>query len=384
MASSTTDASPAIRRVTTPAGHPAWLVTRYDDVKALLSDPRLGRSHPDPARAARVWDSAIFGGPIGDPATEAAEHALMRRLLSGAFSARRMAALRPRVRAITDELLDELAARTPPADFHESVSFPLPALVICELLGVPYADREDFRRWSDDAAHKTDAARSMAGLQRLWGYMCGLVDLKRQRLGEDVISDLIRAGDHDPTLTDDGIAQLTAGLLFAGHETTVAAIDRGVTLLLTNPDQYRVLRSDPALVRRAVEEILRSPSPVETPQSAYAEGLPRYAATDLDCGGVTIRAGDLVLLDLAAANQDRYRFPRPERFDISRQDNPHLTFGHGHRFCLGAPLARTELQVLFASLVHRFPTLRLAVAPERLRPRSEQLTGSLVELPVTW
>ena len=375
----------AIRRVTTPAGDPAWLVTGYDDVKALLSDPRLGRSHADPQRAARISQSAIFGGPMGHPSTEAAEHARTRRLLAPAFSARRMARLRPRVTAIIADLLDALANQTRPADFHEAVSFPLPALVICELLGVPYADREDFRRWSDDAAHLTDAARSQAGLMQLWQYMRTLVDRKQAEPGDDVISDLVAAAAADPELTVDGIAMLSAGLLFAGHETTVTAIDRGVTLLLIHPEQADALRHDPALIEPAVEEILRSWLPMRTSGTdEQAAGLPRYANTDFTFGGATIQTGELVMLGLRQANLDEQLFPEPDRFDVHRTRHPHLTFGHGPRFCVGAPLARIELHMLFAALLDRFPTMRLAVPVESLRGRDELLTGGLVELPVTW
>ncbi|HKR48115.1 MAG TPA: cytochrome P450 [Pseudonocardiaceae bacterium] len=374
----------AIQRVTPPGGGSAWLVTNYDDVKALLSDPRLGRSHADPDRAARVSHSAIFGGPIGHPSTEAADHARMRRLLAPAFSARRMASLRPRVTAIIAELLDAMAQQNRPVDFHEAVSFPLPALVICELLGVPYTDREDFRRWSDDAAHMTDAARSQAGLMQLWQYMRVLVDRKRADPGDDVISDLIAATAADPESADDGIAQLSAGLLFAGHETTVTAIDRGVTLLLAHPEQADALRHDRALIEPAVEEILRSWQPMRTSETERIAGLPRYANTDFTFDGVTIQTGELVMLGLREANLDKQRFSDPDRFDMHRTRNPHLTFGHGPRFCVGAPLARIELQTLFLALLDRFPTLRLAVPVESLRGRDELLTGGLVELPVTW
>ncbi len=374
----------AIRRVTTPAGDPAWLVTDYDDVKALLSDPRLGRSHADPERASRISQSAIFGGPMGHPSTEAGEHARTRRLLAPAFSARRMASLRPRVTAIIADLLDAMAHQPRPVDLHEAVSFPLPALVICELLGVPYVDREDFRRWSDDAGHQTDAARSQAGLMKLWQYMRELVDRKRAEPGDDVISDLIAAAAADPELSADGIAMLSAGLLFAGHETTVTAIDRGVTLLLAHPEQADALRHEPALIEPAVEEILRSWLPMRTSGTEQAAGLPRYANTDFAFGGVTIQTGELVMLGLRQANLDEQLFPEPDRFDVRRAHNPHLTFGHGPRFCVGAPLARIELQTVFAALLDRFPTLRLAVPIEALRGRDELLTGGLVELPVTW
>jgi pentalenolactone synthase len=377
-----------VRRVTTPAGDPAWLVTRYDDVKALLADERLGRSHPESERAAHYARAAIFGGPMGgSPETERTHHAAMRQLLAPAFSARRVAALRPRVQELVDGLLDELGRRRPPADFHAAVSFPLPALVICELLGVPYEDREGFRRWSDDAADMTDAARSRAGLERLHGYMRERLARKRREPAEDVLSDLVRAQAYAPdTFTDGAVVTLAAGLLFAGHETTVAAIDKGVVLLLTQPERRAALECDPSLVPGAVEEILRLPSPVPDPPSAagVAGGLPRYAHAPIELDGVTIAAGDLVLLGLQEANLDAGVFPAPAAFEPAREPNPHLTFGHGPRYCVGAPLARVELQALFGTLFRRFPTLRLAVPVEALRPRSNLLTGGLAELPVAW
>ncbi|MGH2354921.1 MAG: cytochrome P450 [Chloroflexota bacterium] len=389
MATNTT-----VRQVTTPAGDPAWLVTGYDQVKALLADPRLGRLHPAPERAARYSQAAIFGGPMGgSPASEGRDHAQMRRLLTPAFSARRMASLRRRVQELENGLLDDLGRQTPPADFHAALSFPLPALVICELLGVPYEDREAFRHWSDDAADMTDGARSRAGLAQLHGYMRELLARKRQQPAEDVLSDLVAAQAQAPqAFTDDGVVTLAAGLLFAGHETTVAAIDTGVVLLLTNPAQREALQRDPTLVPRVVEEILRLPTPVPdpvpdpvpTPPTASASGLPRYAHAEMDIDGVTIRAGDLVLLGLQAANLDERVFPLPAAFDMTREANPHLTFGHGPHYCIGAPLARIELQAVFGTLFQRFPTLRLAVPVEELRPRSHLLTGGLTTLPVTW
>ena len=373
-----------VRRVRTPAGDPAWLVDGYDDVKALLADPRLGRSHPEPERAARYSESVIFGRPLGSPETERANHASMRRLLTPAFSARRLASLRPQIEAMVDDLLDDLARQTPPADFHEAVSFPLPALVICQLLGVPYEDREDFRRWSDDAADMGDEGRSLAGMARLFEYMGELVDRKRREPADDVVSDLVAAMEGAGEANRDGVAQLAAGLLFAGHETTVAAIDRGTVLLLTNPEQREAIQRDATLVPRAVEEILRHPDPVVASDTRRNGGLPRWANEDLEIGGVTIHAGELVLLALHEANQDDHWFSRPTTFDVGREPNAHLTFGHGPRFCIGAPLARIELQALFGRLFHRFPTLRLAVPFEDLRPRSHLLTGGLAELPVAW
>jgi cytochrome P450 len=372
----------AIRRVTTLAEDPAWLVTNYDDVKALLSDPRLGISHAEPEHAARVSPSA-FGGPKGNP-TEAAEFTRMRRLFAPAFSARRMTSLRPRVRAIITGLLDAMAGHAQPADFHEAVSFPLPALVICELLSVPYADREDFRRWADDAAHLVDTARSQSGLTQLRAYMRTLVENKKARPDGDFISDLVAVATADPGLTVDGIVLFSVVLLLAGYETTMAAIDRGLILLLTHPEQADALRHDPGLITPAVEEILRMPMPTRASGAEQPIGLPRYANTDFTFGGVTIHTGELVMLGLCVANLDDQIFPEPTRFDVYRERNPHLTFGHGPGFCPGASLARIELETLFPALLNRFPTLRLAVPVESLRERDELLGGGLAELPVTW
>jgi cytochrome P450 len=379
-----TPTTPAVRRVTTPAGDPAWLVTSYHAVKQLLNDPRLGRSHPHPERAPRYTDAVIIGQPVGSPETEQAEHAQMRALLTRSFSARRMEMLRPRVQELADGLIDGLLRATPPVDFHAAVSFPLPVLVICQLLGVPFDDRENFRRWSDDAADMTDAHRSRAGWGQLFAYMFQLLGRKREQPAEDVISDLLATQAYSAALTDHGIAQLAAGLLFAGHETTVSAIDRGVVLLATNPAQLRALRADPTLISPMVEEVLRHPDPVQPADVPRPGGLPRYAHADIDVDGVTIAAGDLVLLALHEANVDTSVFPRPHEFDVSRVDNPHMTFGHGSHYCIGAPLARIELQVVLGTLVNRVPGLRLAVPVEQLRPKSHLLTGGVAELPVAW
>ena len=375
----------AARRVRTSTGDPAWQVSGYEAVRTLLTDPRLGTTHPDPERASRASQSPLFGTPRGgSPETEREDHGRMRRALSRSFAVRRMEALRPRIQAMADRLLDDVARRRPPVDLHEALSFPLPVLVICELLGVPFEDRERFRAWSDDAAHMNDRARAMAGLENLYRYMQALIERKRQEPAEDVISDLIAARDERGEFTEGEIAALAAGLLFAGHETTVSAIDRGVLLLLTSPDQREALQGDPDLAARAVEEILRTPSQVLDASRSAIGGLPRYASAPIDLRGAAVEAGDLVLLDTRSANRDPVHFPDPERFDIGREDNPHLAFGHGPHFCLGAPLARVELQVVFGTLFRRFPTLRLAVEVDELRPRTGRLTGGLTELPVTW
>ncbi|MGH3993795.1 MAG: cytochrome P450, partial [Pseudonocardiaceae bacterium] len=372
-----------VRRVITHAGDPAWRVGGYDNIRRLLTDPRLGMTHPDPGSAARLSESVIFGQPRQATPTEREDHAWMRRVLARSFSARRLASLQPRVQDLVDGLLDDLSRRTPPADFHDAISFPLPALVICELLGVPFEDREDFRRWSDEAGDMTDPARSSAGLTALWQYIGELVARKLDRPAEDVLCDLIAVHRENPEgFPLDQVAELGAGLLFAGHETTVGAIDKGVVLLLTHQEQREAMQRDPALVPTTVEEILRSLVPEETAERVG--GLPRWANSELAVDGVTIPAGDLILLDLHDANNEEQIFDTPEVFDVARANNPHLTFGHGPHFCAGAALARMELQALFGSLFDRFPTLRLAVPAEELQVRKFRLTGGLDELPVTW
>lgn len=379
-----TEATDRIRKAVSPVGDPAWLVTRYDQVRTLFADPRLGRTHPNPEQASKFSEAAFLGQAWpGDPAQERVEHAQFRRLMSRSFSARRMARLRPRIEAITAEMLDGLGALTPPTDFHKAVSFPLPVMVICELLGVPFEDRAEFGRFSDDASRMDDSEVSNAGLQNLFMYMQTLIDRKRGEPGHDVISDLLEAAEHIDGMGDLEVAQISAGLLFAGHITTVNAIDEGVFLFLTHPDQREALVRDPSVVPHAVEEILRYPSPARS-EDAHDFGLPRWAGADIEVDGVTIPAGDLVMLSIFAANLDEPTFPNACAFDVSRADNPHMTFGHGPRYCVGAPLARMELECVFGTLFQRFPTLELAVSPEEVVRRTNVLAGGFESMPVRW
>jgi cytochrome P450 len=361
-----------IHRVRTPVGDEAWLVTGYEEVRSLLGDERLGRSHPDPGNAARLGESVMLGGPRGNYDTEQADHARTRSLLQPHFSAKRMRALQPRVEELATALLDDLARQGPPADLHQALALPLPIQVICELLGVPYADRDQFRSWSEAAGNVRDRARSEHGLRELFGYGRQLAIRKRKQPGDDVISRLCADG-----LSDDEVAMNSMNLLFAGHETTVVAIGMGVLCLLVNPAQLRALADDPGLVTPAVEEILRAPG-------RSGGGIPRYARTSLQIADVTVQPGDLVLLDNRAANHDPAAFPSPEDFDIARDAPPHLAFGHGAHYCIGAPLARIELQAVFAQLPARFPAMCLAVPLGQLPRRSGALTGGLTALPVEW
>jgi cytochrome P450 len=373
-----------VERLTGSNGEPTWLVSGYELVKELLADPRLSRSHADPRHPVRMTQPALFGGPMGDPDSEREDHLRMRRLLTRSFSARRMESLRPRIERIVGDVLDGMEAHGSPADFHAAVSFPLPGLVMCELLGISESDRADFLRWSDDATHMEHPARSRAGLQSLWRCLGATIERKHAAPGEDVISDMLSAGAADPAMSDDAIAHLASGLLFAGHGSTVAVIDRGILLLATHAREREALGRQPSLATQAVEEILRCASPLERPRGNRRGGLPRYASVDLEAGGAKIRAGDLVMFALQDANEDADVFRHPAHFDVARQENPHLAFSHGLHFCLGASVARMELQLLFGQIFGRFPTLRLDVPLEQLRARAERSAGRVTEVPVSW
>ncbi|MET8976587.1 cytochrome P450 [Streptomyces sp. NPDC004539] len=362
-----------VHAVRTATGDPAWLVTGHAQVRGLLDDDRLGRTHPNPRTAART-DETLFNGLLGNHATEAADHARIRTLLQPHFSPRNMRALRPRVESLTARLLDDLTALGPPADLHTALAEPLPILVVCELLGVPYADRARFRTLTADAAALGDPDRAQRGMLELFAYGRELVARKRLEPGDDVLSRLAATEG----VPDDEIAGLSMALLFAGHETTVVHLGLGVLLLLAHPEQWRALVTGPELIPGAVEEILRAST------TGTGGGIPRYAREDLDIDGTAVRAGDLVLLGNSAANHDPDAFPDPDLFDITRRAGAHVTFGHGARYCLGAPLARLELHTVLTQLTSRFPELRLDADPDTLTTRQDTLTGGLAELPVRW
>jgi cytochrome P450 len=372
-----------LTRVTTPAGDPAWLVTAYAEAKQVFGDRRFGRSHPKPQEAARVSHAAILDGPSGDYETEEREHARMRRLLAPAFSAPRMRRLGGRVEELTARCLDDMqaardAAPGEPVNLHEVLAFPLPVLVICELLGVPYDDREHFRQLSRRIGLIDGGADAQRAMMDFRVYTGKLADAKRREPGPDVISDLVAAQADDPTFTDDEVARLAAGLIFAGHETTSTRIDLGVLLLLGDLERRDRFAADPdGQVGPTVEEILRITAP-------GGLGLLRYAHEDVEVGGVTIARGEAVIISSNAANRDASVFAEPADFDPDRRPNAHLAFGHGAHVCLGANLARTELRTVFPALLRRFPQLRLAVDVEDIEVRHNRLAGGVDEVPVTW
>ncbi|MGW4063589.1 cytochrome P450 [Amycolatopsis sp. NPDC004747] len=369
-----------VSRVLTPAGDPAWLITSYEEAKEVFRDRRFGRSHPKPEEASRVSHAALQDGPSGDFDTEERDHKRMRRMLAPAFSAPRMRALGDRIAELTDRCLDDMAAAREdgPVDLAEVLAFPLPVLVICELLGVPYADREHFRGLSERIARMDGGEDAQAAMAEFMAYMAKLADAKRADPQPDVISDMVAYQAEDPAFTDEDLARLSAGLLFAGHETTSTRIAVGTLFLLSDTARRDRFAADPeGQVDRTVEEILRLTATSGT-------GLLRYAHEDVEIAGTRILRGDAVLISRDAANRDASVFADPDGFDPDRTPNVHLAFGTGAHVCIGANLARTELRTVFPKLFRRFPGLRLAVGIDEIPVRKNRVAGGVERVPVEW
>ncbi|MBV1854666.1 cytochrome P450 [Catellatospora tritici] len=367
-----------LTRVRLPYGEEAWLATRYDDVRTVLGDARFSRAasvgRDEPRTHPRQGDSGMLSM---DPP----EHTRLRKLVAKAFTARRVETLRPRTQEIANGLLDDFAAKGSPGDLVEHFSTPLPVAVICELLGVPFADRDKFQVWSEAIISTTSLTPQQIQdyLNSLWGYIAQLIAQRRVQETDDLLGALVRARDEDnDRLSEQELVQLSAGLLAAGHETTVTQLPNFVYVLLTNPDRWRELVAHPDRVPAAVEELMRY-VPLGT-----AAAFARYATEDIMLGDILVRAGEPVLGSLASANRDERVFDHPDELDFARESNPHMGFGHGPHHCVGAQLARMELQVAIGSLVARFPNLELAVAEGELEWKKGMLVRGLRALPVRW
>ncbi|MGW0122016.1 cytochrome P450 family protein [Streptomyces sp. NPDC003327] len=363
-----------VHRVRTPDGAVVWLVVGHEEARAALSDPRLSKSPS--VLGTTMLDEELIGPNllVLDPP----DHTRLRRLIAGEFTGRRVESLRPRVQRLTDDLLDamEPAGR---ADLVDALAFPLPITVICELLGVPAADRDAFRRWSNEIVAPSGAEPEREAIESLAAYLGELVEDKRAAgPTDDLLSALItaRAEDGDrlslPELR--GLAYL---LLLAGHETTVNLIANAVRALLTHPGQRAALRADPGLLDGLIEETLRWEGPVETATF-------RFSREAVAVGETVIPAYEPVLVSLAAGGRDPERFPDPDRFDITRDPRGHLAFGHGIHYCLGAPLARLEAQVALRTVLDRFPGLELDTGAGPLEWLPGMLMRGTRRLPVRW
>ncbi|MFJ8044434.1 cytochrome P450 [Kitasatospora sp. NPDC096147] len=378
-----------VHRTTLPSGVDAWLVTRYADARQALADARLSKNPAHHSgQAHRTGRVGIPGERQADLMThllniDPPDHTRLRRLVSKAFTPRRVAEFQPRVQELTDRLIDGFAARGE-ADLIHEFAFPLPIYAICDLLGVPPEDQDDLRDWAGAMIRHHGGQRGGVGraVKKIRGYLLELIHRKRADLGEDLISGLIRASDHGEHLTENEAAAMAFILLFAGFETTINLIGNGTYALLRNPVQRERLqdslrRGESALLETAVEELLRYDGPVEL-------ATWRFATSPLAIGGVDIPVGDPVLVVLAAADRDPARFSDENTLDLARQDNPHLGFGHGIHYCIGAPLARMEGQLALAALLTRLPDLQLAADPADLRWRGGLIMRGLRELPVAF
>ncbi|MFG3497011.1 cytochrome P450 [Streptomyces sp. NPDC047928] len=330
-------------------GDAFWLIVGYAEARAALADARLSKSPS--TLGLTMLDEAVIGPNllVLDPP----DHTRLRKLVAREFTARRVEALRPRIRRVTDDLIDAMAPAGR-ADLVDALAFPLPITVICELLGVPVADRDAFRAWSTEIVAPTGAEAERDAVYGLAAYLDGLIEDKRcAGPADDLLSALLRTRAEDgDRLSAAELRAMAYLLLIAGHETTVNLISNGVRALLTHPDQLAALRADFGLLDGAVEEMLRYDGPVET--STF-----RFTREPVAVGDTVIPAGSAVLVGTGAADHDPARFPDPERFDIRRDTGGHLAFGHGLHFCLGAPLARLEGRIAIRAVLERFPALAL-------------------------
>jgi cytochrome P450 len=376
--------SAPVYRAALPDGRGVWLITRYEDVLAVLKDQRFvkdWRGALTPEQLAQVPPIPEVMKPLSQNMldTDPPDHERLRALVSKAFTPRLIERLRPRVQAISDGLLDAVQDRGE-MDLIDDYAFPLPITVIAELLGVPAEDRNNFREWSDAAVSGNASQEYMEEIliphmQAFTDYLRALFKDKRANPADDLVSALVRAEEAGDRLSEDELLGMVFLLLVAGHETTVNLIGNGVLALLQHPDQLRKLKEDPSLIKPAIEELLRYDGPVET-------STERFAREDVEIGGQVIPRGEMVLVVLAAADHDPERFSDPDDLDITRTDNRHLAFGKGIHHCLGAPLARMEGQIAISTLLRRMPNLRLKGPPESLSWRPGMILRGLRGLPV--
>ncbi|MGR6968529.1 cytochrome P450 [Streptomyces cynarae] len=366
-----------LTRVTLYDGRDVWVVTGHATARALLADPRLSSDRTRSAfpavtarfAAARNRRLALLG--VDDP-----EHRVQRRMLVPSFTLKRATALRPRIQAIVDRLLDAMAAAGPPVELVSAFALPLPSMVICALLGVPYADHDFFEEQSRRLLRGPSVADTQDARDRLNTYFEELIDRKREEPGDGLLDELIQEQLREGALDRDELVSLATLLLVAGHETTANMISLGTFTLLHHPEQLAELRADPGLMSAAVEELLRFLS--------IADGLVRVATEDIEIAGTRIRADEGVLFSTSVINRDTTAFPEPDTLDWHRPARHHVAFGFGIHQCLGQNLARAELEIALRTLFDRLPGLRLAAPAEEIPFKPGDTVQGMLELPVSW
>ncbi|SEP51837.1 cytochrome P450 [Amycolatopsis saalfeldensis] len=369
-----------VHRVRIPDGKQAWVVSRHEDVRAVLNDPRFSADRFNPAFPTLVKGGQALRRSESERtmlAMDAPQHGPERKAVLGEFTVKRIAELKPRIQEIVDELIDEMLAGPKPADLVERLSLPVPSLVICEMLGVPYADHEFFQENTKKLISRaTSQDDRRAALDNVTGYLGDLVTAKAADPGDDLISRQIVKRKAEGTYDHAALTSLSFLLLAAGHETTANMISLGTMGLLEHPGQLAAIKADPGKTPVAVEELLR--------YFSIVDNTTRMAKEDVEIGGVTIKAGEGVVVMTYAANWDPGVFAGSDAFDIERGARHHVAFGFGPHQCLGQNLARTELQIVFDTLVRRVPTLALAAPVGELPFKNDALIYGLYRLPVTW
>jgi cytochrome P450 len=361
-------------------GSEAWLITRYEDFRNMLGDSRFSaditrQGYPTLNAGMKV----ARGNYRSLISMDAPEHTAHRRMLTAEFTVKRINAFRPRLQKIVDDLIDNMLAKGGSLDLVEHLALPIPSLAICELLGVPYEDHDFFQSRANIIASQTTTKEvAMQATKELCeDYLRELIRTKDRDPGDDVLSRLIVNQMRPGNLSEQDLVSMVRLLLIAGHETTANFTAMGVLLLLQHPEQLRALREEPALIPQAVEEILR-----------YLDithlGRRRVALEDVQLGEQLIRAGEGVIALSLSANRDDDVFPEPDTFNIHREARHHVSFGYGVHQCLGQPLARAELQIVFETLFRRIPALRLAVPMESLQFKYEMFIYGVKSLPVAW
>lgn len=373
-----------VARVTTPAGMTAWVVTRYEDARLALNDPRLSKNAAEltgildgqsiPHGQQRLGDATAPSMLNTDPP----DHTRLRKLVTRAFTGRAVVRMRARIEEIADQLADAMVTKSAlgeTIDLIDEFAFPLPMTVICELLGIPDSERDDFRTWSNTVLSFAPSHERLAAAAAMREFLAQLVRDKAMNPGDDMLSAIVQACEDGDSLSSGEVLSMATLLLVAGHETTVNLIGNGVLALLGHPDQLAALRNDPSLIPNAVEEILRFDGPVNL-------ATLRHTTEPVELAGTTIPAGEIVLVSLVSANRDPDRYPEPTELDITRDASGHVAFGYGIHHCLGAPLARLEGEIALRTLIERFPDLALAENPQRLARRQSMLIHGVTQLPV--
>jgi len=375
-------ATEPVYRTTLPDKTPVWLVTRYEDVNALLKDerfPKNRRSALTPEQLRRLpWVPPMFR-PLERNMLDldAPDHTRLRGLVHQAFTPRLVERMRARVQTLADELLDAVARRGE-MDLINDYALPLPMTIITEILGVPTSDRHKFHKWSKAVVSLSSPNVTMRVIPSVWmfiRYLRRFFKVRRRNPQDDLATALIEAEKAGDKLSEDELLAMVFLLLIAGHETTVNLIGSGTLALLEHADEMEKLRRDPSLIKPAVEELLRYTAPVFMTTE-------RYARENVTIHGVTIPRGEMTLGVIGSANRDEKVFENPDSLDITREPNKHLSFGQGVHFCLGAPLARVEAQIAVNTLLRRMPELRLRVSPDSLRWRPSMILRLLDALPV--